>query len=144
MSDRIAVMSRGRVEQIGTPEEIYSAPASVFVAGFIGSANLFPGTLDGAAAGAPVAVLDDGERLKLTSTAGAKDGDPITVMLRPERIALSSAAGRRRPQHGRRRQARDLPGRHRAADHRLRRRARDARDARSRRVGAGAERRATK
>ena len=43
MSDRIAVMSRGRVEQIGTPEEIYGAPASVFVAGFIGSANLLPG-----------------------------------------------------------------------------------------------------
>ena len=43
MSDRIAVMSRGRVEQIGTPEEIYEAPASIFVAGFIGSANLLPG-----------------------------------------------------------------------------------------------------
>ena len=46
MSDRIAVMSRGRVEQIGTPEEIYAAPASIFVAGFIGSANLLPGTLE--------------------------------------------------------------------------------------------------
>ena len=46
MSDRIAVMSRGRVEQIGTPEEIYGAPASVFVAGFIGSANLLPGMLE--------------------------------------------------------------------------------------------------
>ena len=46
MSDRIAVMSRGRVEQIGTPEEIYDAPASIFVAGFIGSANLLPGTLE--------------------------------------------------------------------------------------------------
>ena len=43
MSDRIAVMSRGRVEQIGTPEEIYPAPASIFVAGFIGTANLLPG-----------------------------------------------------------------------------------------------------
>ena len=46
MSDRIAVMSRGRVEQIGTPQEIYDAPASIFVAGFIGSANLLPGTLE--------------------------------------------------------------------------------------------------
>ena len=42
MSDRIAVMSRGHVEQIGTPEEIYDQPASIFVAGFIGSANLLP------------------------------------------------------------------------------------------------------
>ena len=51
MSDRIAVMSRGQVEQIGTPEEIYGAPASVFVAGFIGSANLLPGTLDAVGTG---------------------------------------------------------------------------------------------
>jgi spermidine/putrescine transport system ATP-binding protein len=87
MSDRIAVMSRGRVEQIGTPTEIYESPASIFVAGFIGSANLLPGRLDGAAAGAPVAVLDSGERLALTATGDATDGDPITVMLRPERIA---------------------------------------------------------
>ena len=46
MSDRIAVMSEGVVEQIGTPEEIYNRPASLFVAGFIGSANLLPGTVD--------------------------------------------------------------------------------------------------
>ena len=43
MSDRIAVMSEGRVEQIGTPEEIYNSPATLFVAGFIGTANLLPG-----------------------------------------------------------------------------------------------------
>ena len=47
MSDRIAVMSEGRVEQIGTPEEIYQHPASVFVAGFIGMANLLPVTVNG-------------------------------------------------------------------------------------------------
>ena len=42
MSDRIAVMNEGNVDQIGTPEEIYHAPESVFVAGFIGVANLLP------------------------------------------------------------------------------------------------------
>ena len=46
MSDRIAVMSEGQVEQIGTPEEIYHSPASVFVAGFIGIANLLPATIE--------------------------------------------------------------------------------------------------
>ena len=45
MCDRIAVMSEGTVEQIGTPEEIYERPASVFVAGFIGTANLLPVTV---------------------------------------------------------------------------------------------------
>src|SRR6185369_3675781 len=42
MSDRTAVMSNGRIEQVGTPEEIYLSPATVFVAGFIGAANLIP------------------------------------------------------------------------------------------------------
>ena len=46
MSDRIAVMSDGRVEQVGTPEEIYHSPATVFVAGFIGTANLLPATVE--------------------------------------------------------------------------------------------------
>src|SRR5215203_2522065 len=45
MSDRLVVMSHGRIEQVGTPEEIYLSPASVFVAGFIGAANLIPVTI---------------------------------------------------------------------------------------------------
>ena len=45
MSDRIAVMNEGRVEQIGPPQEIYHSPASVFVANFIGIANLLPGVV---------------------------------------------------------------------------------------------------
>src|SRR6185436_19933602 len=47
MSDRIAVMSEGRVEQIGSPEEIYHEPETVFVAGFIGMANLLPAVIEG-------------------------------------------------------------------------------------------------
>ena len=88
LSDRIAVMGRGRIEQVGTPTEIYEAPSSIFVAGFIGSANLLPGRLEGAAAGAPVAVLDAGGRIALPAAGDARDGDPITVMLRPERIQI--------------------------------------------------------
>lgn len=82
MSDRIAVMSRGRVEQIGTPEEIYGSPASVFVAGFIGSANLLPG----AVADAQSVQLDAGARITVPSTSGCGDGDAVTVMIRPERL----------------------------------------------------------
>ncbi|MFV0309053.1 MAG: polyamine ABC transporter ATP-binding protein, partial [Desertimonas sp.] len=86
MSDRIAVMSRGRVEQIGTPTEIYEEPASIFVAGFIGSANLLPGVL---AEGGAAIQLDDGERLAVVAT-DATPGDPMTVMVRPERIAVTA------------------------------------------------------
>jgi spermidine/putrescine transport system ATP-binding protein len=92
MSDRIAVMSKGRVEQIGTPEEIYHSPASIFVAGFIGSANLLPGSLS-TADGRPAVVLDSGRRLLVTAPGDARDGDPVTLMLRPERLN-ASAGGR--------------------------------------------------
>ncbi len=90
MSDRIAVMSRGQVEQIGTPEEIYAAPASIFVAGFIGSANLLPGTLVGAGDGRTVARLDSGQEVAVMADTEAVTGDPVTVMLRPERLSATT------------------------------------------------------
>ncbi|CAN5765872.1 hypothetical protein BH18ACT2_BH18ACT2_03450 [soil metagenome] len=93
MSDRIAVMSRGQVEQIGTPEEIYAAPASIFVAGFIGSANLLPGTLVEAGGGRAVARLDNDLDVTVLGSTEAGQGDPVTVMLRPERLTATTAAG---------------------------------------------------
>jgi putative spermidine/putrescine transport system ATP-binding protein len=72
MSERIGVMSNGRLEQVGTPRDVYTAPATRFVANFVGAANV----LDGEAA----------RRL-----AGTSD----CVMLRPERIAIGSADGAR-------------------------------------------------
>jgi spermidine/putrescine transport system ATP-binding protein len=83
MSDRIAVMSRGRVEQIGTPEEIYGKPSSVFVAGFIGSANLLPGV---AATSGTAVDLDIGVQIDVPSVGAAAAGGPVTVMIRPERL----------------------------------------------------------
>src|SRR3990170_3675114 len=60
MSDRVAVMNEGRVDQLGTPEEIYERPATVFAAGFIGLANILPGVVE-AADGSRVTVrLADG------------------------------------------------------------------------------------
>ena len=76
MSDRMAVMSRGQVEQIGTPEEIYAAPASIFVAGFIGSANLLPGTLDVAANGGARVRLDSGLLVDVAAADGGRGRRP--------------------------------------------------------------------
>jgi len=85
MSDRIAVMSEGRVEQIGTPEQIYHAPETVFVAGFIGSANLLPGVVE--QAGRPAYVnLDIGQTIEVADSGDAQTGDPVTIMIRPERL----------------------------------------------------------
>jgi len=93
MSDRIAVMSQGHVEQIGTPQDIYRSPASLFVAGFIGSANLLPGTFqhyDGADA---VVALKAGSTIRVAGQAGTHAiGANVSVMLRPERLQLSEHA----------------------------------------------------
>ena len=86
MSDRIAVMSDGRVEQIGTPQEIYNSPASLFVAGFIGSANLLPGEVDGRDGDDVVVQLNNGATIRTRSDAERRTGAPVSVMLRPERL----------------------------------------------------------
>jgi len=80
MCDRIAVMNEGRVEQVGTPEEVYEQPANEFVAEFVGSSNRLPAT------------VEDG-RLDLGhATADAPDGTPdgdVTVVARPEAFELN-------------------------------------------------------
>jgi spermidine/putrescine transport system ATP-binding protein len=93
MSDRIAVMSEGRVEQVGAPVDIYARPETLFVAGFIGSANLLPGTVmssDGA--GTRVQLLDGTQVVVAAGnsapTAQLSQGHQVTVMLRPEQVVL--------------------------------------------------------
>ena len=89
MSDRIAVMNLGVVEQIGTPTEIYDQPRTVFVAGFIGQANLWPATLvTQGRDGATVEAL--GTKVEARAFE-ALDG-PVTLMVRPERIRVCAAA----------------------------------------------------
>jgi spermidine/putrescine ABC transporter ATP-binding subunit len=79
MADRIAVMSDGRLEQLGTPTEIYKRPASRFVADFIGDSNFFSATVD-----ADVATLANGTRVPcLRGRSGA-----ATLMVRPESIRV--------------------------------------------------------
>jgi multiple sugar transport system ATP-binding protein len=82
LADRIAVMDAGRVEQIGTPREVFQRPANVFVAGFIGSTpmNLLDGECDGEA------IDVDGVRLPIPEAAAGllADGDKVIVGIRPE------------------------------------------------------------
>jgi spermidine/putrescine transport system ATP-binding protein len=92
MSDRIAVMNEGRVEQIGTPKEIYHSPTSVFVANFIGVANLIPAVVQEARE-SETTVLVAG-RHAVAVPAGSRPvqpGSPATVMVRPERLRLTEA-----------------------------------------------------
>jgi spermidine/putrescine transport system ATP-binding protein len=90
MSDRIAVMNAGHVEQIGTPTEIYDRPASVFVAGFIGQANLWPGRHTGRANRDYVEVEVLGTTLKARpGDTTIESGGRVTVMVRPERVRVA-------------------------------------------------------
>ncbi|MGN7295463.1 ABC transporter ATP-binding protein [Rhizobium sp. SAFR-030] len=84
MADRIVVMNAGRIEQIGTPLELYDRPANLFVAGFIGSPamNFLTGSLQQSTFVAP-----DGSRLPLPSSATA-NADQITLGIRPEHFRL--------------------------------------------------------
>ena len=91
MSDRIAVMSEGRVEQVGPPEEIYHSPATVFVAGFIGTANLLAAKIESVRADRAVVQLAGGRRAEVpTGLAHFDPGAGAMVMIRPERLRLSA------------------------------------------------------
>ncbi len=95
MSDRIAVMYEGHVEQIGTPQEIYHSPASVFVASFIGVANLLPVKIDGVANGQAEVQLPGGNRASLPiGTVAPVVGGAATIMVRPERIFVATSEPR--------------------------------------------------
>ncbi|WP_319455594.1 MULTISPECIES: ABC transporter ATP-binding protein [unclassified Mycobacterium] len=89
MSDQIAVLAEGKVEQVGPPQEIYSAPATTFVAGFLGSANIFDAdVLDVSASSAVCSSLDT--RLGAAVDESVRPG-PAAIVIRPERISLQAA-----------------------------------------------------
>jgi len=95
MASRMAVMSRGRIVQLGTPEVVYESPANRFVADFIGAVNLLTGRVAGA----------DGSRLLIESAetggrfavdhAALAPGSEVTVALRPEKLRLDGAGPNR-------------------------------------------------
>jgi spermidine/putrescine transport system ATP-binding protein len=92
MSDRIAVMDAGRVQQIGTPVEIYDRPANVFVAGFIGQANLWPCQVT-ATDGDTLAVAALGTALRsLPGATRVEAGRDASLMVRPERVRVALEA----------------------------------------------------
>jgi len=91
LSDRIAVMRAGVIEQFGTPTEIYERPVSRFVASFIGTSNFFSGKVTGRHAGGFMVESEDGVRLGLNGVPPSEPG--VTVALRPEGIQLSVAKG---------------------------------------------------
>jgi spermidine/putrescine transport system ATP-binding protein len=84
MADRIAIMNGGRIEQLGTPGELYEQPQTAFVAGFLGISNLLPGTVSAMDA----VRLDDGTVVKVPQEALRGRSGRVAVGVRPEKIRL--------------------------------------------------------
>ena len=87
MADRIAIMNGGRIEQLGTPTELYEQPRTAFVAGFLGISNLLPGSVTGDAA----VRLDDGTTVRVPPEALNGRTGRVAVGVRPEKIRLGHA-----------------------------------------------------
>src|SRR5437763_5520838 len=99
MSDRIAVMNAGRVEQVGGPREIYDHPRTSFVADFIGSLNALDLTVDELVGGYAVARFGDTDRVVAPVEAGHGAGTSLRVAVRPEQVTIDPL-GRTVPAEG--------------------------------------------
>jgi putrescine transport system ATP-binding protein len=90
MADRIAILDKGEVMQVATPAEVYEAPGSRFVAGFVGNVNMFEGRIAGrTAAGAEIAG-PNGLTIATSDAGGAEAGTAVAFAIRPEKIKVSS------------------------------------------------------
>jgi spermidine/putrescine ABC transporter ATP-binding subunit len=91
LSDRIAVLSHGRIEQIGTPSEIYERPATTFVADFIGSSNLFQARV--VERNGEGTIIETVDGLRLCCSEADAGGADLSVLLRPERVRVEAPGG---------------------------------------------------
>lgn len=91
MADTVAVMNKGRIEQMGAPEELYELPKTVFVANFLGQSNLFSVTVAG---GSDTVLHTDlnGNRISLLRSRSEREAGDITVGVRPEKLRLHREA----------------------------------------------------
>jgi spermidine/putrescine ABC transporter ATP-binding subunit len=87
LSDRIAVLRGGELEQLGTPEDLYNAPATRFVAEFVGNTNIVEGRLDAGVDGDLLVRTAGGLEIRLPRAVAARSG-PVALSIRPERIHL--------------------------------------------------------
>ena len=89
MSDRIAVMSRGEVQQIGTAHDIYDRPRNRFVANFIGETNLLDVTVDSVSGSSVACRLGNGKSIEVSSAGEPSVGSDGHVSIRPEQLVLA-------------------------------------------------------
>lgn len=91
MSDRIAVMSDGLLQQVGSPDEIYNRPANKFVADFIGDTNFIEASIASKTKGTTVYKTSGGLEIKVGETTELAQGTPVTLNIRPENVVVGPA-----------------------------------------------------
>lgn len=91
LSDRIVIMDKGRIVQIGTPEEIYENPAEAFVADFIGTSSFFPAVVEALADNSATVRFPAGETLRVNARKGISTGAAVKVSVRPEKMQILGA-----------------------------------------------------
>jgi spermidine/putrescine transport system ATP-binding protein len=91
MSDRLAVMRDGRIEQVGEPQEVYENPATEFVAGFLGASNLLEGRLGPPDGGFRTIELTSGEKVRVPAELVNGSRDRVKLGVRPEKIHIRGA-----------------------------------------------------
>jgi spermidine/putrescine transport system ATP-binding protein len=99
MSDRLAVMNAGRIEQLGTPQDLYERPATRFVADFLGTSNIIGGRLERRDQAWALAGLGEGERVLLRDADGLRAGQRVEIVVRPEKMALHADEAPPPPSH---------------------------------------------
>jgi spermidine/putrescine transport system ATP-binding protein len=97
MSDRIAVMRHGKIEQLGSPEELYERPATEFVAGFLGKSNLLDGRVTNVDGGSATVELNDAGGHVLVNADGLARGSAVKIGVRPEKLRLVSGLQQAEP-----------------------------------------------
>ncbi|TIT51590.1 MAG: TOBE domain-containing protein, partial [Mesorhizobium sp.] len=90
MADRIAIIDKGEVMQVATPAEVYEAPGSRFVAGFVGNVNMFEGKIARGEAGAASIDAGNGITIRTENAGDAATGAAVAFAIRPEKIKISS------------------------------------------------------
>jgi putative spermidine/putrescine transport system ATP-binding protein len=90
MADRIAVMNKGRIEQVATPTQVYDNPATLFVNSFVGNTNVLDGVVTSTSASGISVDLSGGIRLNGLAASGCNAGDKVQVSIRPEQLLIST------------------------------------------------------
>ena len=88
MSDRLVVMNAGRIEQLGTPRELYEHPATRFVANFIGTSNIITGRLERRGDAWALAGMGPDQRVLVADAGDTREGQDVELAVRPEKIVL--------------------------------------------------------